>query len=83
MLIFKQNPYASYVQSYQAWKEMGYSVLSGEHGLKILVPVKATTLKLEDGSYVMLQDATKEQKQAFDKGELQGTSRIHFKIDNM
>lgn len=80
MLIFKQNPYASYVQSYQAWKEMGYSVLSGEHGLKILVPVKATTLKLEDGSYVMLQDATKEQKQAFDKGELQGTSRIHFKI---
>ena len=58
MLIFKQNPYASYVQSYQAWKEMGYSVLSGEHGLKILVPVKATTLKLEDGSYVMLQDAT-------------------------
>jgi hypothetical protein len=80
MLIFKQNPYASYVQSYQAWKEMGYSVLSGEHGLKILVPVKATTLKLEDGSYVMLQDATKEQKQEFDKGELQGTSRIHFKI---
>lgn len=59
---------------------MGYSVLSGEHGLKILVPVKATTLQLEDGNYVMLQNATREQKQAFDKGELQGISRIHFKI---
>lgn len=80
MLIFNQNPYASYVQSFQAWKEMGYSVLSGEHGLKILVPVKATTLQLEDGNYVMLQNATREQKQAFDKGELQGISRIHFKI---
>lgn len=80
MLIFNQNPYASYVQSFQAWKEMGYSVLSGEHGLKILVPVKATTLQLEDGNYVMLQNATREQKQAFDQGELQGISRIHFKI---
>lgn len=80
ILIFNQNPYASYVQSFQAWKEMGYSVLSGEHGLKILVPVKATTLQLEDGNYVMLQNATREQKQAFDKGELQGISRIHFKI---
>lgn len=80
ILIFNQNPYASYVQSFQAWKEMGYSVLSGEHGLKILVPVKATTLQLEDGNYVMLQNATREQKQAFDKGELQGASRIHFKI---
>lgn len=83
ILIYAQNRHASYVQSYQAWKEMGCSVLEGEKGIKIFVPVKATTLTLEDGSTIMLQDATKEQKEAMRRGEIKSTSRLHFKIGNV
>jgi len=46
MLIYKQNPYATYVQSFKAWKDMGVSVKKGERGYKVYVPVKATLLKI-------------------------------------
>ena len=51
MLIYQQNPNAVYVQSFQAWKEMGAAVKSGEKGSKIWVPVEATILKI-DGKLV-------------------------------
>ena len=49
MLIYQQNPHATYVQSYKAWKEMGYSPKEGVRRMKVFVPVKTTWLELEAG----------------------------------
>ncbi|HBE66687.1 MAG TPA: DUF1738 domain-containing protein [Planctomycetaceae bacterium] len=39
MLIFMQNPEASMVAGFQAWKKMGRHVRKGEKGLRILAPI--------------------------------------------
>lgn len=62
MLIYKQNPHAVYVQSFKAWKEMGYFPKEGVHGMKVYVPVQTTWLNLDDGRQVQLKDAGKEDR---------------------
>lgn len=79
-LIYAQNRYASFVQSYAAWKQMDAHVKKGETGMKIWVPVKTTLLYLEDGSYVALSDATDEQKNAYKEGRIQGKKCLSYKI---
>lgn len=80
MLIYQQNPYSQYVQSFQKWKEMGASVKRGEHGMGIFVPVQTTYLKVGEDEYVQLRYATKEQKEALKKGDLESVNRTHFRI---
>lgn len=80
MLIYQQNKYSQYVQSFQKWKEMGVSVKRGEHGMSIFVPVQTTYLKVGEDEFVQLRYATKEQKEALKKGELESVSRTHFRI---
>lgn len=70
LLIQEQNPYAVYVQSYKDWKKMGWSVKRGEHGMRIMVPMKSTVLKI-NGELVPLQHATKEDKERYKKGEIE------------
>ena len=79
MLIYQQNPNAVYVQSFQAWKEMGAAVKSGEKGSKIWVPVEATILKI-DGKLVPLEHATKEQRIQYQAGEIESTTARRFRI---
>lgn len=79
-LIHAQNPYATYCQSFKDWKDMGTSVLKGQHGYKIWVPVQSTLLEVEKGKFVQLSNATKEQKEAYKSGEIKGYKRVHFKI---
>lgn len=79
-LIYAQNPYATFCQSYPAWKKMGAPVLSGQHGLKIWVPVQSTLLEPEPGKFVQLINATAEQKEKYMHGEILGYTRTHFKI---
>lgn len=55
MLIKHQNRGACYVQSFAVWKEMGYQVNKGEHGMMIRVPVKIIYLE------VPLKDLTPQQ----------------------
>lgn len=62
ILMQNQNPYAAFVASFQKFKEMGYSVKKGEHGMKIFVPVTVTLLKDEDGSWTPLSKASDELK---------------------
>jgi antirestriction protein ArdC len=38
MLIFMQQPQATYVAGYKTWQEMGYQVRRGEKGIRILAP---------------------------------------------
>ena len=79
MLIYSQNPYATYVQSFDAWKKMGASIKKGEKGCKVYVPVNATVLKIE-GHLVPLEQATKEQQIQYKAGEIESITRQHFRI---
>ena len=49
LLLYAQNPFATYIQSFENWKKEGCSVLKGEHGLKVWVPVSATFIDLGNG----------------------------------
>lgn len=78
LLIYAQNPHATYVQSFKAWNEMGASVKKGEKGCKVYVPVQATVLKI-DGHLVPLEQATKEQKLQYKAGEIESITKRYFK----
>jgi antirestriction protein ArdC len=39
ILILMQNPYSSYVASFQTWRKLGRSIKKGEKGIKVLVPI--------------------------------------------
>lgn len=80
MLIYRQNPHATYVQSYKAWKEMGYSPKEGVHGMKVFVPVKTTWLEPEEGKRVQLKYASKEDRIRYQAGEIPGTVRTSYEI---
>lgn len=41
LLIFAQNPKATYVKGYEQWKDFGRQVNKGEKGLQVILPVKA------------------------------------------
>lgn len=79
MLIYSQNPNTTYVQSYKAWKDNGYSVKKGQKHLDVLVPVKVTYLKDEKG-YVKLSEAPKELREAYKRGEVESQSKISYKL---
>lgn len=82
MLVYAQNPNATYVQSFGAWKKMGASIKKGEKGCKVYVPVNATILKI-DGHLVPLEQATKEQKLQYKAGEIESITKQHFSIGNV
>ncbi len=79
-LIYAQNRLATFIQSFEAWKQMDAHVQKGERGMKIWVPVKVTILHLPDGNNVTLSDATSEQKKLFYNGQIEGTQKLQFKI---
>ena len=76
LLLYAQNPFATYIQSFENWKKEGCSVLKGEHGLKVWVPVSATFIDLGNGNKVQLSKATKEQKKACKEGKLPSEKRL-------
>ena len=78
-LMYSQNPHATYVQSFPAWKKLGYSVKRGETGMKIFVPVQVTLLSI-DGNVVRLSDATKQQQEDYHKGKIEGHMVTRFKL---
>ncbi|WP_462424701.1 ArdC-like ssDNA-binding domain-containing protein [Fusobacterium ulcerans] len=39
ILIYKQNPLASFVAGYKKWEELGYYISKGSKGIKILIPL--------------------------------------------
>ena len=82
MLIYSQNPHATYVQSYLAWKRLGYHVRRGEQGIKVLTPVETTFLKTREG-LVSLRQATAQQKEQYKNGELESVTRKSFVTGNV
>lgn len=79
LLIHMQNPFASYVGSYQHFKDMHLNVKKGEHGIKIMVPIEVTLLKTDDGIKRM-KDATKEEKMKAANGEIEIAKKTYFKL---
>lgn len=82
MLIANQNKYATFVQSYQKWKEAGYDVIDAKNKLAVLVPVKITCIQKYPNSkeYIPLSQATADQKTAYKAGGLQSRSYQRFNI---
>ena len=46
LLILKQHPAVTEVHGYVQWRELGYFVRPGEHGIRIIVPLAGS---VEDG----------------------------------
>lgn len=82
-LIYAQNPYATFVQSYPAWKKNDASVKRGEKGIKVLAPAPVTYLRMKEGEDIRLSEATKEQKLQYEKGEIEGYEKMYFKAGNV
>lgn len=82
MLIYKQNRYATYVQSYDAWKRAGYNVKRGAKGLKVFVPVTVTYLKSGD-EYIQLSRADKKLQALYKEGKLESIQKTRFTLGNV
>ena len=65
------------------WKKMGYNVLSGQHGLKVRIPIHTTWLKINNEEFVKLSEATAAQKEAYQKGMIEGFEKLSFGIGNV
>lgn len=71
-LIYQQNRYAQYCGSFKAFKDMGYSVKKGEHGMKILVPYISKYFYNADAQeWKKVSEATPEQKLKIKNGEIE------------
>lgn len=85
MLVHNQNRGATYFQSFEAWKKAGYSINRGQHGLKVLVPLKTTYLQDKDGNYVKLSEAPAELKNKYMKApdSVKHINKTYYKIGNV
>lgn len=71
-LIYQQNRYAQYCGSFKHFKDMGYSVKKGEHGIKILVPyISKYFYNADTEEWKKISEASVEQKQKIKNGEME------------
>lgn len=81
MLIFLQNPNASYVAGFNKWKELGRSVDKGEHGIRILAPAPYKTKELlthdENGELLKPPHETEVTHMAFKPAYVFDISQTH------
>lgn len=80
MLLLSQNPHITFVASYEDWKKKGYSVLRGQTGLKMLVPVELSYFIDTNGKAVRVNNATNEQKKSIKEGSLKVAKKLTYKI---
>jgi hypothetical protein len=81
ILIYNQNPGATYVASFRDWKKKGYHVLKGQHGIRVRFPIRTELIAIEkDGKthYKRVADAAPEERQQIEEGTLKTVSRIRF-----
>jgi hypothetical protein len=84
ILIQSQNPFATFVASIHDWNIKGYRVKKGQHGIKVLFPIRTELIPLGevDGKqrYRRVADATPEQKQKVKNGELKTVTYTRFGV---
>lgn len=81
-LIYSQNPKVAFVGSFKHWKDLGYSILKGQKGIKILAPVQIKYLDI-DGEYIKYSQATKEQQDLSKAGKIKTVTKQSFKVGNV
>lgn len=79
-LIYSQNAYATFVQSFKDWKAVGASVKKGAKGIKILVPVQVTYLESSENEFVKLSEAPDELKALYKNNQIESVKKLHFSI---
>lgn len=84
VLIHSQNPNTTFVASYQDWKKKEYHVLKGQHGLKVLFPIRTALIEVgEQGGkkqYRRVANATSEEKRKIECGELKPVCFTRFGV---
>lgn len=82
LLIHSQFKGAFGVASFKTFKDWGLSVLKGEKGIKIFVPVEIKQFKTKQGTWKNLSAATKEEKEdlAAHKTTVETRKRVSFKL---
>lgn len=81
ILIYSQNENANFCASFAKFKEMGYSVKKGEHGMKILVPyITKLFYDSQSEEWKKVSQATKEEKEKIKNGELRVKEHVSFGV---
>ena len=81
LLIYQQNPHASFVASFKRFKDLGYPVRKGEHGMMVSIYAPTTYFRTkEDSPWRTLGSATPEEKQMIRAGMLESWERPGYKI---
>ena len=87
ILIQQQNPFSTYVASLRDWNKKGYRVKKGQHGIKILFPIRTELIPIDEADgqqrYRRVADATPEEKQKIRDGELKTVTFTRFGIGNV
>ncbi|MEY8379459.1 ArdC family protein [Ileibacterium valens] len=68
MLILAQKPEATFVQSFKAWKKLGFPVNKGEKGIYIKSPIISKGIRKPNGDLVFWKDADALDKANASKG---------------
>lgn len=86
-LIRSQNPHATYVASYEDWKEKGYQVQRGQRGIKIIFPIRTEIFEVgeKDGKkqYRRVTNASPEEKAMIEKGQIKSFTTTRFGVGNV
>lgn len=79
MLIYKQNPRASFVASIKDFNEMGYFVRKGEHGMSISVYMPITTFRTKPSApWRSLKTASDQERAMIKAGMLETREQPRF-----
>lgn len=77
-LIYLQNPNASYVGSFKHFKDLGYNINKGEHGMLIFAPRKLAMAEVNPGDWRSTKELTDEQRAALKNGSLTIKDKTYF-----
>ena len=81
MLIYSQNPAASFVASFNSFKDMGYNIRKGEHGMQILVPAPVDYWReTPQRPWYRLSGASDEIKHKVAIGMYQSKTEMFYKV---
>ena len=87
ILIYNQNPYATFVASFEEWKKKGYRVKNGQHGIKIIFPIRTEIFEVgeKDGKkqYRRVADASPEEKALIESGNLKPFFTTRFGVGHV
>lgn len=87
ILIFSQNPAATFVASYGDWKKKGYQIQKGQHGIKIIFPIHTEIFEVgeKDGKkqYRRVSDASPQEKLQIQSGLIKPFSTTRFGVGNV